>query len=188
MTALAAKLTAAHTAFLIIDVQQALCEGPYEVLDAKGTIHRINLVSQRARAAGAAVVVIQHESIGGAMPHGSPGWQLGQGLVVSPSDQRLRKTATDSFHQTGLHESLQQQGIKHLVVAGFQSDFCVDTTVRRALALGYPVTLVADGHATLDNAVLSAAQIAAHHNLTLANITSFGPRATPVPARDVLFG
>lgn len=63
-----------------------------------------------------------------------------------------------------------------LVVCGFQSEFCVDTTTRRALALGYPVTLVADGHSTTDNGVLSAAQISAHHNATLTNIVSFGPR------------
>ncbi|HSN67823.1 MAG TPA: cysteine hydrolase, partial [Thermoanaerobaculia bacterium] len=59
------------------------------------------------------------------------------------------------------------------------------TTTRRALALGYPVTLVADGHTTIDNGVLKAAQITAHHNETLSNITSFGPRATAVPASEV---
>jgi nicotinamidase-related amidase len=62
----------------------------------------------------------------------------------------------------------------------------VDTTTRRALALGYPVQLVSDGHTTMDSAVLSAAQIIAHHNETLANITSFGPRAVAVPAAEVL--
>jgi hypothetical protein len=40
-------------------------------------------------------------------------------------------------------------------------------------------------HSTVDNGSLSAAQISAHHNETLANITSFGPRARVVPAREV---
>jgi hypothetical protein len=61
----------------------------------------------------------------------------------------------------------------------------VDTTTRRALALGYPVTLVSDAHTTLDNGTLTAAQISAHHNETLANIASFGPRAVAVPAAEV---
>ncbi len=99
-----------------------------------------------------------------------------------PDDLRLRKTATDAFHRTELQAWLQARGIDHLVICGFQSDFCVDTTTRRALALGYPVTLVADGHATVDNGVLAAAQITAHHNRTLADIESFGPRATLVTA------
>jgi len=53
------------------------------------------------------------------------------------------------------------------------------------LALGYPVILVSDGHSTVDNKVLSAAQISAHHNETLASIESFGPRVRAVPASEV---
>jgi len=60
--------------------------------------------------------------------------------------------------------------------------------VRRALALGYHVTLAADAHTTLDNGVLTAAQIAAHHNATLAQMTGFGPRMTVVRAAEVALG
>ena len=56
------------------------------------------------------------------------------------------------------------------------TEFCVDTTTRRALALGDPVTLVEDAHTSAGNAVLPAAQVIAHHNITLSNISSFGPR------------
>ena len=63
--------------------------------------------------------------------------------------------------------------------------FCVHASVCGALAHGYPVTLVSDAHTTLDNGVLSAAQISAHHNATLANMDSFGPRATTIAAADL---
>jgi hypothetical protein len=36
-----------------------------------------------------------------------------------------------------------------------------------------------------DNGVLKAPQISAHHSETLANISSFGPRARAVPASEV---
>ncbi len=173
------------TALLIIDVQQALCSGPYAAFESDRVIQRINLVSQRARKAGALVVLIQHESAGGPLVYGTDGWQLAKGLDAAPSDTRLRKQATDSFHNTPLQTVLQARGIETLVICGFQSEFCVDTTTRRALALGYPVTLVADGHSTMDNSVLSAAQITAHHNETLSNITSFGPRARAVAAEEI---
>ena len=177
----------ARQAVLVIDVQQGLCSGRYAAFQADEVIARINAVTARARAAGVPVILIQHESDDGVMNHGSAGWQLAAGLMAQPSDVFLRKTATDSFHRTDLQAILASQGIQHLVICGLQSEFCVDTTTRSAMRLGYPVTLVSDGHSTLDNGVLTAAQITAHHNLTLANIESFGPRTVPVRAQDIRF-
>lgn len=174
-----------HTALLVIDVQQALCSGEYKAFESERVIERINSVTRKARSAGAPVIMIQHESQGGPLDFETDGWRLAEGLEVLPTDTLLRKKATDSFHQTELHTFLQERGIKDLVICGLQSEFCVDTTTRRALALGYPVVLVADGHSTLNNSVLSAAQISAHHNETLSNISSFGPRAKAVPASEV---
>ncbi len=175
------------SALLIIDVQQALCSGEYEAFEAQRVIDRINVVSRRARESGAPVIIIQHESQDGPLDYATEGWKLAQGLEALPTDSYLRKKTTDSFHNTELHAVLQARGTTSLVICGLQSEFCVDTTTRRALALGYPVTLVSDGHSTMDNGVLSAAQISAHHNETLVNITSFGPRVRAVPASDVRF-
>ena len=173
------------TALLIIDVQHALCSGVGEVFEAARVIENINLAAAKARDARVLVVLIQHETDEGSFVYGSLGWQLADGLGVEPSDVRIRKRAPDSFHRTELKDLLDQHSIEQLVICGLQSGFCVDTTTRRALALGYPFVLVADGHSTADNCVLSAAQISAHHNETLANITSFGPRVTLVPAREL---
>jgi nicotinamidase-related amidase len=35
------------------------------------------------------------------------------------------------------------------------TQYCVDTTVRRAVSLGYEVTLVGDGHMTADSDALT---------------------------------
>jgi nicotinamidase-related amidase len=173
------------TALLVIDVQQDLADIAFE---SARVIGRINEVSAKARAARALVVFIQHESPSGLLVFGTDGWQLARGLEVEPQDLRLRKTATDSFHRTELEEVLRRHGVSDLVICGIQSDFCVDTTTRRALALGFPIVLVADGHTTTDNAHLSAAQIIQHHNDTLTNITSFGPRVRAIAAAEVRFG
>lgn len=175
-------------ALLIIDVQRILCEGRYACFEVDRVIARINQVSRAARGALVPVVLIQHETTGGgSMDRGSPGWELAPGLETAAGDHRVGKRATDSFHQTELQALLQRLGVDELVICGLQSDFCVDTTTRRALALAYPVVLVADGHSTVDNGVLSAAQITAHHTVTLANIESFGPRVVPLPANEIRF-
>lgn len=173
------------TALLIIDVQQALCSGEYACFEAQRVIAALNDFAHRVRAAGQTVVVIQHESRDGPLQRGSAGWQLAPGLAVAPSDVLLRKRTPDAFHETELVEVLRSRAATKLIIGGLQSEFCVDTTTRRALALGYPVQLVADGYSTTDSPVLSAAQITAHHNETLAGITSFGVRVRALAAAQI---
>jgi len=175
------------TALLIIDLQHALCSGEYQAFDARCLVERINGVIRLARQAKVPVVLIQHEESDGPLQYAAEGWKLDPELQAQPDDIHIRKTTPDAFHNTNLVAELETRGIKQLVICGLQSEFCVDTTTRRALALGFPVTLVADGHSTLDNAVLSAAQISAHHNETLSRMESFGTRVRLVPAAQVDF-
>ncbi len=173
------------TAVLVIDMQQGLCEGEGAAHDCEGTIARINLVTRQARSVGALVVFVQHESGAGYLEHGTAAWQLAHGLEVAPSDARVRKTTPDAFLNTALLALLRTHGVSQLVVCGMHTEFCVDTTTRRALALGYPVVLVADGHTSAGNAAIGPAQVVAHHNATLTHISSFGPRVTAVAAADL---
>jgi len=172
-------------ALLIVDVQQGLCEGEHDAFESQQVIARINVVSEKARAAGALVIFIQHESTSGYLEWGTDAWQLARGLHVETSDLRLRKTSPDSFHRTELEEVLRSRGVSSLVICGMHTEFCVDTTTRRALALGFPVVLVEDAHTTEGNKHLSAAQVIQHHNDTLTNITSFGPRVRAVSSDDL---
>lgn len=173
------------TAVLVIDVQEGLCVGPQAAHECPGTIGRINSVTRRARAAGVPVIFIQHESGTGYLEYGSPDWQLARGLQVEAADLRVRKTTPDAFLGTDLDSLLRARGVQELVVCGMHSEFCVDTTTRKALALGYPVLLIADGHTSAGNEALSPLQVIAHHNATLKNISSFGPRVRTVLASEL---
>lgn len=175
-------------ALLVIDVQQGLCDGESRPFALHDVLARIDALAARARAAGAPVIYIQHEGKDGYLEHGSPGWQLHRDLRPGAQDLRVRKTATDAFHRTELRSVLERHGVEEIVVCGMHTEFCVDTTIRRALALGYPVVLAADAHTSEGSAALTPAQVIAHHNDVLANISSFGPRVRPMPSTDVRFG
>jgi len=172
-------------ALIVIDMQQGLCEGPDAAHETDALIARINTLTTGARAAGVPVIFVQHEGNDDYLAHGSREWRLPTALQALPTDGYVRKTTPDAFLRTDLQAQLEAQGVKRLVVCGMHTEFCVDTTTRRALALGYPVTLVADGHTSAGNAVLSAPQVIAHHNATLSNISSFGPRVSAVTTSEV---
>jgi len=177
-----------NQALVVIDVQQGLCEGEGQAWQFEQVIDRINQVSSKARQAGVPVMFVQHEGHSGYLSHDSREWQLADGLMNEAKDVRIRKTTPDAFLRTDLQQRLDALGVKELVICGMHSEFCVDTTTRRALALGYPVILLEDAHTSAGNNALSAEQVIAHHNATLTNISSFGPKARTVSSSDMLFG
>ena len=174
-----------NTAVLVVDMQRALCNGPEEAWDIGRVIANVNAVVTRARTLGASVIMIQHEEDSGPLAYGSQGWEIDNRVATDPSDLRLAKRTCDSFQGTQLHPFLERRGVRRLVVCGLQTDFCIDTTVRRALGLGYDVTLVADAHSTIDNGVLTPPLIVEHHNKVLGSLHNFGRRIEVVPAAEV---
>ncbi|BHH82804.1 cysteine hydrolase family protein [Desulforhopalus sp. 52FAK] len=175
------------SAVVVIDVQVALFESDNPPDQAIKTIERINELTSKARLRDAPVIFIQHETIEGPLVYGENGWKLHRTLHVEKSDLTLRKTTPDSFLRTQLETVLRSLRVEHLVVCGYASEFCVDTTVRRAAGLGFPVTLVADAHTTHDKKHQLARVIREHENATLPNITSFGVPITVKASADIKF-
>ena len=78
-------------------------------------------------------------------------------------------------------------GIDRLIITGCATDYCVDTTVRSALARGWPTIVPSDGHTTVDRPHLSATQIIAHHNAIWADfLAPEGLRGSVCAPRCVL--
>ncbi|MEA9392361.1 cysteine hydrolase family protein [Acerihabitans sp. TG2] len=160
------------TALLLIDVQRDVLWGvgaparqPKIDHYFAQTVQRLCQVKNRANEASIPVIVIQHAGIKGhRLAQGSEGWQIHQALQVGDNDRIISKTTSDSFYQTELLSVLMSMGVTHLVVGGFMSQYCVDLSVRRAVALGFDVTLIEDGHSTCDESGLSFEQIIVHHN------------------------
>jgi nicotinamidase-related amidase len=172
---------------LVIDVQRGLFDREPRPFEADVVVDRINALTERARAADTPVVFVQHQTKGEFLYPESESWQLERRLVVKPGDTLLRKTTPDSFLRTELGDHLARWGTGRVVICGLASEFCVDTTTRRAAALGFPVVLVADAHTTHDKPHASGKEIRAHENATLTNITSFGSVISAVPAAEVSF-
>jgi len=152
---------------LIVDAQVGLVE--LASAEIKGSVlSRIETLLAKARASGTPVIYIQHDG-----PKGHPletdtkGWEIHPLLKPADGEPIIRKRECDSFFETTLQQELENKRITHLVVAGGMTEYCVDTTCRRATSLGYDVTLASDAHLTRDNGVLTAANIIAHHNLVL---------------------
>lgn len=160
-------------ALVVIDVQTDILNVP----GAKRQAVKERFDQVRGRIAGLVrdardqklpIIFVQHDGDPGhRLETGTAGWEICGDLGRTQDDIVVHKTACDSFYETDLHSVLSRRGIRHLVVAGLMTQYCVDTTCRRAVSLGYDVTLVADAHTTADMPSLTVEQIVDHHNALL---------------------
>jgi nicotinamidase-related amidase len=173
------------SALLIIDVQIGLVKLIPPNLQER-VLSNIAALLSKARASGLRVFFIQHDGPKGhPLEMQTPAWAIHPSILPRNGERVIRKKASDSFFETGLTEELQRDGIRHLIVVGGMTEHCVDTTCRRAITLGYDVTLAADAHLTRDTPVLTAPQIVAHHNLVLDGFAAGACSIRVMPTRDI---
>jgi nicotinamidase-related amidase len=162
-------------ALVIVDMQVAsFADGAKH--DMSGVVHRINVLSSFVRGAGGSVIFIQHDGTDqdGLVP-GTPGWQVLPILETRPGDLFVRKTMNDAFAGTRLHDELLERSANTLAIAGWATDYCVDSTIRSAVSRGFRVVVPCDAHTVSDRAHLTAPQIIDHHNRTWAGLIATPP-------------
>ncbi len=174
------------TALLVIDLQQGVVE---DCFDAAGVLDRTTQLVDRARAEGVPVVWVQDH---GGFAEGTEAWRLATPLVRTADEPLVRKEYRDSFTDTDLAEVLDSLGVRHLVVAGAQSDYCIRTTTQAAAARGFDVTLVSDAHTTTDaehdGVVITGDQIVAHTNMYFSGLRYPGQRFAAETHERIKFG
>jgi len=169
-------------AVIVTDVQNKIFNSSPKPYKADDVIEKINMIIKKARNTGNPVIFLQHEAPQ-FLEFNSDGWPLHESIGVEPTDYRIRKSTGDAFLGTDLEETLKGLNIRHIIICGYASEFCIDSTTRRAAGLGYNIELISDAHTTHDKQHLSGEQIRNHHNVTL----SMGPTINAISSSDVIF-
>jgi nicotinamidase-related amidase len=91
--------------------------------------------------------------------HAAPGSKEAEFLeIVAPAENEIviNKTASGVFNATNIEYILRNLGINGLFVVGVYSNECVSTAIRDACDLGFHVTLISDGCATVTEELQNA--------------------------------
>jgi nicotinamidase-related amidase len=97
-----------------------------------------------------------HKRLGLHAPPGSQDAEFMPQVAPVGDEIVINKTASGVFTSTNLEYILRNMGITGLFVVGVYSNECVSTAVRDACDLGFHVTLISDGIATVTPELQSA--------------------------------
>ncbi len=175
-----------NTALLIIDTQVGLMASAHK---SKEVLDNINTLLAQARSSHTPVIYVQHDGpTESGLAVGTPAWAIHPAIAPHTGELIVHKRASDAFYDTILKRELEAQSIQQLVVVGGETEYCVDTTIRRATVEGYDVTLVSDAHTTTDynEALLPAAQRIAYLNSVVDGFAADTHSITVKPTHEVL--
>ena len=142
----------AKRALLVIDVQNEYFTGKLPVTFPANSLLNILRVMDAARVAGVPTAVIQHtapQPDSSVFRRGSREWELLSEIVDRDRDMLIQKSLPGSFTGTNLESWLQKLGADTVVIAGYMTQMCCDTTARQAVHLGFDVEFLSDATGTL---------------------------------------
>ncbi|HEY6871395.1 MAG TPA: isochorismatase family protein [Geobacteraceae bacterium] len=139
-------------ALIVIDVQNEYFTGMLPVSHPPGSLENILTAMDAASATGVPVVVVRHEAAAPDRPvfrKGTPAWELHPEVANRPRDLLVEKTLPGSFTGTELEAWLRARDIDTVVISGYMTQMCCDTTARQAFHLGFGVEFLSDATGTL---------------------------------------
>ena len=138
----------ADSALVLIDCQNTYTRGPMELVGVEAALDHAAELLDRARSAGIPIVHIQHDDGEGSLydVHGESGAIVDR-VAPREGEAVVVKNYPNAFVATDLHERLTG-GPQNLLLAGFMTHMCVNSTARGAFNLGYAPTIVASATAT----------------------------------------
>jgi len=182
-----------NTALLLIDVQKGVnvlehWGGPTGRRNNPDAEVNMATILTEWRSAGRQVALTRHNSRETASPlkFDLPTGEQIDGFEVGDNDIYVNKDVNSGFVGTSLEIDLRRAGIDRLVVVGFFTNMCVETTVRMAGNLGFDTYLVPDCCATTNRVGPDGTDHDPElvHQMTVANL--HGEFCTALEVDDVL--
>lgn len=145
----AAPSRLSESALILVDAQNTYRTGVMQLSGVEPALDACASLLARARALKVPVIHIQHDA-GPGTPYDIRAEIGAIADKVAPAEGEpvVVKNYPNSFLNTDLDARLKALGVKNVVVAGFMTHMCINSTGRGAFNLGYAVTVPANATAT----------------------------------------
>lgn len=138
---------------LVIDVQNEYFTGKRPVTYPMESFENILNAVDAANDSDIPVILIRHgapQKDATSFVKGTREWDIHEELLSKRHLCIIDKTLPGSFTDTELEDCLRKLGIDTVVICGYMTQMCCDTTARQAVHLGFSVEFLSDATGTLD--------------------------------------
>ena len=134
---------------IIIDAQNTYREGVMKLEGVEAALAECKVLLDRFRSAQRPIFHIQHDA-GSGSPYDLENEHGQIADIVAPKNNEVVcvKNYPNAFAATTLDQQLKAQGIENVILSGFMTHMCINSTARGAFSLGYTPTVVASTTAT----------------------------------------
>ncbi len=133
---------------VVIDAQNEYVRGPLALPGVGPALGAIADLLAQARAAGAPIVHLAHRAPDGVFVEGTEGAEIVPQAAPLAGETVFLKELPNGFTNPDFRPTLEGLGRKNLILVGFMTHMCVDSTARAAVDLGYGVTIVENATAS----------------------------------------
>ena len=153
------------SALILIDIQNTYRRGKMQLTNVEPAILEAQKLLTLARNLKIPVIHIQHDAgIGSPYDISADIGAIAAEVAPIAGEKVIVKNYPNAFVETSLDAELKTLGVHHLVLAGFMTHMCINSTAHGAFNLGYAPTVVASATATrpllsIHGKVLSAEEV-----------------------------
>ena len=148
---------------LVVDTQKLITNG--ELYNFNTFVYNVKELINKARENSIEVIYVRHDDgHGSELTKGTDGFEIYEEFEPINSEKIFDKNVNSAFNGTGLLEYLRDKGEKEIIIAGLQTDYCIDATIKCGFEHGFHIIVPAYANTTVSNKFMLAEQSYKYHN------------------------
>lgn len=138
-----------QSALIMVDCQNTYRHGVMQLTNVEPAIVEAKKLLEMARELNVPIIHIQHDAgVGSPYDVSAEIGAISDEVAPKNGEDVIIKNYPNAFVATNLEAKLKSLGIENLVLAGFMTHVCINSTARGAFNLGFKPTVVASACAT----------------------------------------
>lgn len=153
---------------LIVDTQKMLVnEKLYNFIQF---VKNVKALIQAARENNIEVIYIRHDDgKDSELTKGRDGYEIYEEFKPLDTERIFDKNVNSPFKESGLTEYLRSKGENIIIIAGLQTDYCIDAAVKCGFEHGFDIIVPAFANTTVDNEFMSGEEAYRYYNQFIWN-------------------